>query len=299
MHMEIPKVSLDQWLILRAVGEEGSFQGAADRLLKSQSTVSYAIAQLQEKLGVPLFEYAGRRAKLTETGELVMRRAGQLVDQATRLEQVTADLARGWEPQINLVADAIFPRDIVLRSLERFAPVSGGARVELYTETLSGTQELLINRAVSLGICGILPTGFLGESLLDIRMLAVASPEHALFAPGTPIDEATLASHRQLVVRDSGSYRRLSAGWLSAEQRWTVANFGESKDMVKRGLGFAFLPMHLIGSELASGELKALPLQHGGERSVMSSLVYTDRENAGPGTRALAAIIEEESRLAR
>ncbi|NND65949.1 MAG: LysR family transcriptional regulator, partial [Halioglobus sp.] len=278
--------------------EEGSFQGAADRLLKSQSTVSYAIAQLQDKLGVPLFKYEGRRARLTETGELVLRRAGQLVDQANRLEQVATDLARGWEPQINIVADAIFPREIVLRALERFAPLSGGARVELYTETLSGTHELLINRAVSLGICGLLPTGFLGEALLEVRMLAVAHPEHALFAPGSPIDEATLASHRQLVVRDSGSYRRLSSGWLSAEQRWTVANFEESRDLVKRGLGFAFLPTHLIEEELATGALRELPLSHGGERSVMSSLVYTDRENAGPGTRALAEIIEEESRRA-
>ncbi len=294
--MDIPKVSLDQWLILRAVGEEGSFQGAADRLLKSQSTVSYAIAQLQEKLGVPLFEYAGRRARLTATGELVLRRASQLVDQANRLEQVAADLARGWEPQINIVVDAVFPRDVVLRALERFAPLSGGAQVELYTETLSGTQELLINRSVSLGICGILPTGFLGEALIDIRMIAVAHPGHPLFAPGTPIDETTLASHRQLVVRDSGSYRRLSTGWLGAEQRWTVAHFEQSRELVKRGIGFAFLPEHLIATELRAGELRPLPLLHGGERNVMSSLVYTDRENAGPGTRALAELIEAEAR---
>lgn len=297
--MNTPKVSLDQWLILRAVGEEGSFQAAADRLLKSQSTVSYAIHQLQEKLGVSLFEYEGRRARLTDTGKLVLRRAGQLIDQASRLEQVATDLARGWEPQINIVVDGIFPREIVLRALERFAPLSDGARVELFTETLSGTQELLINREVSLGVCGLLPTGFLGEALLEIRMLPVAHPEHALFAHDTAIDEATLASHRQLVVRDSGSYRRISTGWLSAEQRWTVANFFESKDMVMRGLGFAFLPTHHIERELASGALKVLPLLHGAQRSVMSSLVYADRENAGPGTQALAALIEEESRLAR
>lgn len=297
--MDIPKVSLDQWLILRAVGEEGSFQAAADRLMKSQSTVSYAIAQLQDKLGVALFEYAGRRARLTATGELVLRRAAQLVDQATRLEQVAADLGRGWEPQINVVVDAIFPREIVLRALERFAPLSGGARVELYTQTLSGTQDMLVNRTVSLGVCGLLPTGFLGEALLDIRMIAVAHPAHALLATGEPIDEATLARHRQLVVRDSGAYRRLSAGWLSAEQRWTVANFEESRDMVLRGLGFAFLPQHLIAGDLEEATLLPLPLQHGGERNVMSSLVYTDRENAGPGTRALADILLEEARLAR
>ena len=85
--MNKPAVTLDQWQILQAVGEEGSFQAAADRLHKSQSTVSYALHQLQEKLGVALFEYRGRRAHLTEAGDLILRRASQLVEQAHNLER--------------------------------------------------------------------------------------------------------------------------------------------------------------------------------------------------------------------
>ena len=91
--MNNPKVTLDQWLILQAVGEEGGFQAAADRLHKSQSTVSYAIHQLQDKLGVELFEYRGRRAQLTESGEMILRRASALIEQAGTLERAATDLA--------------------------------------------------------------------------------------------------------------------------------------------------------------------------------------------------------------
>jgi len=294
--MNTPRVSLDQWQILKAVGEEGSFQGAADRLRKSQSTVSYAIHQLQEKLGVTLFEYVGRRAHLTEQGQLVLRRAGQLVEQAAKLEQVATDLARGWEPQVNIVVDAIFPRPVILRVLERFAPVSGGARVELFTETLSGTHELISSRAVSLGICGLMPTGFLGRKILEIDMVAVARADHPLCAIKGLITEQQLREARQIVVRDSGSLRRMDSGWLGAEQRWTVSTFEESLELVRRGLAFAFLPRHLLQGNPHDHELVELPLEMGGERSVFSNLVFTDRENAGPGTLALAELVIEECR---
>jgi DNA-binding transcriptional LysR family regulator len=289
--MNSPKVSLDQWQILQAVGEAGSFQAAADRLHKSQSTVSYAVHQLQEKLGITLFEYRGRRAHLTESGKLVMRRASQLVEQAGNLEQAALDLARGCEPQISLVVDVIFPQEVVLEVLEAFLPQSHGARIELYTEALSGTHELLMSRQVDLALCGTTPTGYLAQPLLEVNMVAVAHPGHELFARDNAIEELELARYRQIVVRDSGSYRRLSSGWLGSEERWTVSDFRDSLASLRRGLGFSFVPKHLIGAELASGELRVLPLVQGSERRVITSLVFADRENAGPGTRALAELL--------
>jgi DNA-binding transcriptional LysR family regulator len=292
--MNEPKVSLDQWQILQAVSEEGGFQAAADRLRKSQSTVSYAVHQLQEKLGVQLFEYRGRRALLTESGEMVVRRARQLVEQAANLERAAMDLAQGWEPEISLAVDVIFPQAVVLRALEKFLPDSHGARIELYTEALSGTHELIMSGGADLALCGIPPTGYLGQTVLEISMVAVAHPDHPLFESNGGIEEVHLSEHRQIVVRDSGTYRRLSSGWLGAEQRWTVADFRDSIACVKRGLGFSFIPQHMITDELACGELHILPLVQGSERRINTNLVYADRENAGPGTRALAELIAKE-----
>lgn len=294
--MKEPKVSLDQWQILQAVGEEGGFQAAADRLGKSQSTVSYAVHQLQEKLGIQLFEYRGRRAHLTESGEMVVRRAKQLVEQAAKLERATQDLAAGWEPEITLVTDVIFPQEIVLRALERFVPESRGARIELYTAALSGTHDKIISAEVDIALCGTPPTGYLGKPVLDVRMLAAAQPSHPLFAKSGEIDEVELSEHRQIVVRDSGTHRRLSSGWLGAEQRWTVADFRDSIACLKMGLGFSFIPEHMILEELDRGELAVLPLVQGNERKITTNLVFADRENMGPGANLLAELIVEECR---
>ncbi|MEO4008850.1 helix-turn-helix domain-containing protein [Chromobacterium piscinae] len=62
------KTTLDQWQVLRTIVEEGGFAQAAEKLHRSQSSVSYAVARLQEQLEVALLRQDGRRMRLTGEG---------------------------------------------------------------------------------------------------------------------------------------------------------------------------------------------------------------------------------------
>lgn len=62
------KITLEQWQTLVAVVDRGGYARAAEALGKSQSAVSYAIARLEEHLGLAVFRIEGRRAQLTEAG---------------------------------------------------------------------------------------------------------------------------------------------------------------------------------------------------------------------------------------
>src|SRR3989442_2950241 len=77
--MPEPRVPLDQWRALVAVVEKGGYAKAAAALHKSQSSVSYGVQQLESQLGVKAFKIAGRKAALTPTGELLYRRARDLL----------------------------------------------------------------------------------------------------------------------------------------------------------------------------------------------------------------------------
>jgi len=66
------RTTLDEWEILQAVVPLGGFAPSAKQLNRSQSTISYAIARLQERLGIKLFEMKGRRAHLTELGRVLL-----------------------------------------------------------------------------------------------------------------------------------------------------------------------------------------------------------------------------------
>ena len=79
--MKAPRVTLDQWRTLQAVVDQGGFAQAADVLHRSQSSVSYTVARMQEQLGVPLLRIDGRKAVLLERGGDEVRRRRLLVRQ--------------------------------------------------------------------------------------------------------------------------------------------------------------------------------------------------------------------------
>src|SRR5690606_15495056 len=127
------------------------------------------------------------------------------------------------------------------------------------------------------------------------RFIPVASPSHPLHKLGRTLTYQDLRQHRQLVIRDSGS-RRTDAGWLGAEQRWTVTNFATSIRAACQGMGFAWYPEDKIRDELEHGSLEMLPMREGQERFAEIYLIYTDRDYAGPATRKLGAIIQRRTK---
>ncbi len=274
--------------MFQAVVDQGGYAGAAEALSKSVSTVSYGVRRLEEALGVALLEVRGRRAELTPAGRELLRRSRYLVDEALALERAARPLGAGWQPVVTLAVEVIFPGPRLLAALERFSRLTGTTRVELVESVLSGTTEQLFNGAADLAVTAWVPPGFLGEPLLQVEFVAVAHPDHALHQMGRTLAERDLRQHRQIVVRDSGAGPRMDAGWLGAEQRWTVSHMATSVEAVRRGMAYAWLPRHRIQADLAAGRLKPLPLAVGATRSHELYLVFSDRDGAGPAVRALA-----------
>src|ERR1700752_3400007 len=105
----VPKITLEQWRALLAVVDADGYAQAAESLHKSQSAVTYAVQKLEALLGVKVFEVMGRKAPLTATGQVLYRRAKALLDEAGSLEGAASDLAAGWEPELRLAVEIIFP----------------------------------------------------------------------------------------------------------------------------------------------------------------------------------------------
>lgn len=279
--------------MLQAVVDHGGYAGAAEALSKSVSTVSYGVRRLETGLGLPLLEVEGRRAVLTRAGKELLRRSRYLLDEALAIERAAGLLAQGWEPVVTLAVEVIFPQDQLLASLDAFARLTGTTRVELIESVLSGTTEQLFSGVADLAITAWVPPGFLGEPLGTVEFVAVAHPGHPLHALAQPLSQRDLRQHRQLVVRDSGLKESRDAGWLGAEQRWTVSHLATSVDAVARGMGFAWLPRHRIAGLLDAGALRPLPLAEGAVRHHELYLVFADRDEAGPATRALAECLRK------
>lgn len=291
--MAIPKTTLEQWAVLRAIVEHGSFAAAAETLHRSQSAISYAVARLQEQIGTPLLVIEGRKAQLTETGKSLLKRANNLLSDAQHLEELARSMSKGWEPEIRLVADLAFPTPLLLQALERFAPRCPNTRVQLKEVVLSGADEAVLAGEADIVIGGRVPVGHLGDPLLQVEFIAVAHHQHPLHLLERELTTDDLARELQVVIRDSGTRAPIDSGWLGAAQRWTVSSMATSLAVVSAGLGFAWLPRHLLQTQLDSGELKPLPLKTGQRRFATLYLMFGRPQNIGPAAQQLAEVLRE------
>ena len=289
-----PKVSLEQWTALVAVVDAGSYAKASEVLHKSQSSVTYAVQQLESQLGVKAFEIKGRKAELTPTGQLLYRRARVLLEEAGSVEKAAKSLSAGWEAEIRIAVDVLFPNWLLFRCFERFNREAPNTRIELIESVIGGTTEALEKGNADLAIAHRIPTGLEGDTIIRMPMIVVAHPEHPLHKLGRPVTQRDLRAHRHIVVRESDT-RRATKLRVESVQRWTVSNMSSSITAVSMGMGYARLPQEKIADELQRGSLKPLPMRDGGTTEATLYLVYADREDSGPGVRRLAAILREDT----
>jgi DNA-binding transcriptional LysR family regulator len=296
-----PRISLDQWAALVAIVEHGGYAPASRHLHRTQSTVTYTIKKLEEQLSLKVFELQGRRAALTPAGQVLYRRGKALLDDAARLERSAAGLAAGWEAEVRLAVESIFPTWLLLRALGQFGQGHPDIRIELIEGVLGGIEDALTEGRVDFIIGTLVPGGFIGEPLMQVRFVCAAAPDHPLHRLGRPLTLDDLRAHRHLVVRDSSVRRSRSGGWLN-ERRWTVSNKATSIRAACMGLGYAWFAEENIREELDAGTLARLPLTEGAERFATLYLVHADRDAAGPGTRRLVeilrALVAENCRVA-
>lgn len=288
-----PHISLEQWRALLAVVDAGGYAQAAAFMHKTQSAVSYAVQKMESVLGVKVFEVKGRKAVLTPTGELLYRRARYLLDEAGNLEQAAKKLSAGWEAELRIVVEVIFPTFVLLKSLDLLGGESPHTRIEVVESVISGASEALMQAKTDLAITAVIPQGFIGDPLMRVRFIPVAHPGHALHRLGRKLSMQDLRSHRHLLVRET-SARRDTRPSVESPQRWTVSNMATSIEAVRSGYGYAWLPEEKLRDQFAAGTLKQLPLREGGERFAQLYLVFADRDHAGPATLRLAELIREQ-----
>jgi len=279
-----PRITLEQWRALVAVVEAGGFAAAAERLGKSQSTVTYAIKRIATLTGLGLF-LPGRRAEPSPAGQVLYRRGRSLLAEAERLERVAQALAAGQESVLRLAVEVVFPTWLLLDTLRAFGDEFPDVRVELFESVLGGTEELLTEGRVDLAIGSRIPPGFSGDALMPVRFVCCAAPDHPLHALGRALTLEDLKQHRHLVVRDSGTQRSRKVLALEAEQRWTLSHKASSIRAAVMGLGFAWFAKSNIRDELDRGALVPLPLDEGGIRFATLYRMHADRDAAGPGQR--------------
>lgn len=262
------KTTLEQWALLEKVVELGSFAKAAEETHRSQSSVSYNLSLLQERLGVALLAPEGRRAVLTPAGELLLGQVKPLLKAFAWVESRAATLREGTRTRLDLVVDSIFPRERLFAILRQFQ--------QRYPQTQVRLTEVLENASDADGVQAEADVMVLtrrqditgrGEWLMNIDFVAVAHRDHPLFQLPAPLSDEQLRPWPLIQIADSDSGRQ------QTRDAWTFSTIDAAIDAVMYQVGYGWLPEERIQGELAQGILQRLPLNHGVRRATPLHLI--------------------------
>lgn len=255
------RTTLEQWAILDCVFTTGSFARAAETLHRSQSSISYNLAQLQTLLGVTLLVPEGRRTVLTPTGATLLSQVRPLLKTFSYVEAQAATLQDGMRSQLNLVVDVIYPRERLFSALQQFQQRWPHIRVRLteVTESMFPSMSAVDDADVMI-VTDRQNTAGRGEWLMNVDFIAVAHRDHPLLSVSGPLTEALLGNWPRIQITDGG---KTASG---DSHNWDFSTLDAAAGAVVAGLGYGWLPQAYIHQQLAAGILQPLSLSHGTHR---------------------------------
>jgi DNA-binding transcriptional LysR family regulator len=249
-----------------AVSRHLSFSRAAEELHLTQPAVSMQVKQLEVQSGLALFEQVGKRLHLTEAGAEVARFAREVESRMKDCEDALAAMRglSGGRLHLAVVSTAKY---FAPRLLSEFSHRHPGVTVKLsVTNREQVIGELQANR-VDLAIMGRPPRGLDVEATAFAKhpLGVIAPPQHRL-ARRRGLELALLAGENFL-LREQGSGTRMSMErvfgerGVKLESSMELASNETIKQAVMAGMGLAFLSLHTVGLELATGKLVRLDVR--------------------------------------
>jgi DNA-binding transcriptional LysR family regulator len=282
--------SVDQLLVLLAVAEAGSFSGAAKRLGRATSAISYAIDTLEEQLGLSLFDRGTtRKPKLTQRGEAVVSEARAVAHSIETLRARARGFLDELEPEVSLAVDSMFPNDRLTRLLVEFHARFPTVPIRLLVETLGGVERVVRSGAAGIGVGCVLHMDMTGLQRVDIegvQVIPVAAPSHPLARTNGASPPLQSRNFLQLVLSEQPAGASQDYGVLSLNT-WRISDQAARHKLLLAGIGWCGMPEPIVRADVETGRLVRLNLREwrGGEY-VMQAIHKVDNP-PGPAGRWL------------
>ncbi len=257
------KITLRQLQVFASVARNLSYTAAARELHLSQPGVSMQVRQLEEAVGLPLFEQLGKKIYLTEAGRHMLEYSRSLEDLLDEAEGVF-DSLKGVESGHLSVSVATTASYFATRLLAAWSKRHQDVSIDLDVTNRQSLQRQLEANEPDLVIMGHPPSGVPvdAEALMENPLVMIAAPDHEL------VDERNIPLERfasePFVVREPASGTRIAtqrffdAHGVPFNKTFTMTRNDAIKQAVEAGLGLGIVSQHTIELELETGHLHIL-----------------------------------------
>ena len=293
-------ITFRQLQIFNAVARNLSFTRASEELHLTQPAVSMQIKQLEQSVGLPLFEQLGKKIFLTDAGQEFSRYATAITTQLDELKQVVDEM-RGLQRGRLTIAVASTANYFVPRLLATFCKRHGNVTVSLDVTNREQLLKELAENRTDLVIMGQPPDDMdlVAERFLENPLVVVAPPDHPLARQqNIPLQRLL---EETFLVREQGSGTRsaverfFSANRIALSTPMEMSSNEAIKQGVEAGLGLGIVSMHTLAMELA---LKRLVLLDVVKFPVMRNwyIVHRSGKRLSLIAQGFQQFVKEESR---
>jgi DNA-binding transcriptional LysR family regulator len=251
------------------IARTGSMKRAAERLGVSQPALSKQTSALEESLGFPLFHRSPKGMEMTPDGERIFAHSERMFGHLRDLEEDIESLRTGSSGRLAVATVNSIGVHILPDYLHRFRAAHPDVRLRLVTCRSAQVIDALREHRVDVGLVAGWPEaeGVIAHKFVSNPLRIVVGPSHpvAPLAGRRQLDADVLEGHPLVTFDEDAPTRRIATAALRALglEPQVVAESPDIevlKRLVAIGLGFAVLPAHCIGRELADGELRALDI---------------------------------------
>lgn len=245
---------------------QGSFSKAAETLSYTQSTITFQIGQLEQELGIKLFEKLGRRMVLTKAGEQLLPYVRDVLGAVEKLHYFSCELDQ-YQGELRVgVAESMLCYQLP-EMLGVFHSRAPKARLFLQSMNCYEIRDALLGGALDLGLfydwVGGFGTQLTTVSLGSYDQVLVASPAVAgrfgdFITPDQTIPLPLILNERNSVFRQifEAYLRQRSIRLDHSIELWSIPTI---KKLVQNDMGVSYLPRFTVEEELAQGTLVVLP----------------------------------------
>lgn len=251
------RYSLKQLEVFVAIAQGGSARGAAERVARSQSAASSALAELESTLAVQLFDRVGRRLVLNENGRALLPHAVALLSHGAELQALFTD---EHAAPLRVAASLTIGEYLLPAMIASWQQTHRASQVRLVIANSSEVIAAVVNMDADLGFIEGPQThpDLLVQPWLTDELVVVAAPGHTL---------AHGRAGKKMLRGATWILRELGSGTRQASDRWLIQHLGQvnvgfelgSTEAIKRlaaaGTGLACLSRYAAADDLKAGRL--------------------------------------------
>lgn len=247
-----------------------SFSKAARRLQLTQPTISHRIKELEQTLGVLLFERSGQNLTLTEAGRLLLPRARKLIHQALETQEIMASLHDKIVGTLRLACSTTAGKYVLPQLAARFCQRYPGIQMSILTCTPQHVIPRLLEEEANLAVVSsydLCTQGFECQKFFSDHIALIAPAAHP-WAGREAVEPADLLG-QPLLMREptSGTHRvllkELARHDIALADLTIFLELGNAEAIVKTveaGFGVSFVSTLAASWALAQGSVVAVPV---------------------------------------